>query len=146
MQFRCATAGASQGQGQKMAGLSRTGSYGNRGYDRVTYGFFCHKRADRVYLVNYGTQSSYNTGRVPASSFLIGAGWSASDVFSIEIAGSTMQVCPRSPAAVHALQGTRLCTQRCPRSTRQTFARRVRSGRSTTTSSSPSPYRAATTR
>ena len=92
MQFQCATAGASQGQGHKMAGLSRTGASGTRGYDRVTYGFFCHKSADRAYLVNYGTQNSYNTGLAPVSSFLNGAGKSASDVFSMEISGSTMMV------------------------------------------------------
>ena len=99
VQWQCATAGASSGQGFKMAGLSRTGATGDR-FEQVTYGFFCHQSAERAFLVNYGGfgsggGSSYNTGLTPAGTFLDGVGWGASDVFSMEVSGSTMLVSPR---------------------------------------------------
>ena len=79
-----------------MAGLSRTGASGSS-FEQVTYGFFCHISAERAFLVNYGGfgsggGNSFNTGLTPVDNFLNGAGWSASDIFSMEIMGSTMQV------------------------------------------------------
>ena len=90
MQFQCATGGS------KMAGLSRTGASGSM-FKQVTYGFFCFTNAERAYLVNYGGfgsggGNSWNTGLTPVSNFLNGATYSASDVFSMEIVGRTMQV------------------------------------------------------
>ena len=91
VQFRCTT------QGHKMAGLSRTGASGTRGFEQVTYGFFCHILDERAFLVNYGGfgsggGNSYNTGLTPVDNYLDGAGRSALDVFSMEIVGHTMQV------------------------------------------------------
>ena len=90
VQFQCATGG------YKMAGLPRTGASGAL-YEQVTYGFFSLESAATVYLVNYGGfgsggGNSYNTGLTPVDKFLNGATYSASDVFSMEIVGSTMQV------------------------------------------------------
>ena len=96
VQWQCATAGASIGQGYKMAGLSRTGATGD-GFEQVTYGFFCHQVGERVFFVNYGGfgssgGNSWNTGLTPVANFLNGATYSALDVFSMEVVGSTMQV------------------------------------------------------
>ena len=90
VQFQCATGGF------KMAGLSRTGASGSL-FEQVTYGFFCQLAAETASLVNYGGfgsggGSSFNTGLTPVDKFLNGATYSASDVFSMEIVGSTMQV------------------------------------------------------